>query len=142
MAYLFAGKSGVGKSTHARLWKEHLGGRACIVNDDKPLINAETCTVYGTPWSGKSNLDTNIAKPLKAICFIEQAKENSIEKLCTKDCVVDVLGQTYRQRDAESAKKTLELVDKMLRQISIYKLKCNTDISSAIMSYNTMTEVL
>lgn len=36
--YLFAAKSGVGKSTHARLWRELLGDRAVMFSDDEPLI--------------------------------------------------------------------------------------------------------
>ena len=38
MAYLFTAKSGTGKSTHTRLWRQYLGDRAVMVNDDKPLI--------------------------------------------------------------------------------------------------------
>lgn len=37
-AYIFTAKSGTGKSTHVRLWREMLGDRAVMVNDDKPLI--------------------------------------------------------------------------------------------------------
>jgi serine kinase of HPr protein (carbohydrate metabolism regulator) len=38
VGYLFTAKSGTGKSTHARLWRELLGARAVMVNDDKPLL--------------------------------------------------------------------------------------------------------
>lgn len=34
-AYLFTAKSGTGKSTHTRLWREMLGDRAVMVNNDK-----------------------------------------------------------------------------------------------------------
>ena len=36
--YLFAAKSGVGKSTHAHLWRELLGDRAVMFSDNEPLI--------------------------------------------------------------------------------------------------------
>ncbi|MBP5581611.1 MAG: hypothetical protein J6X85_07500, partial [Ruminococcus sp.] len=36
--YLFTAKSGTGKSTHTRLWREYFGDRAIMVNDDKPLL--------------------------------------------------------------------------------------------------------
>ena len=36
--YLFTAKSGTGKSTHTRLWRELLGEKAVMVNDDKPLL--------------------------------------------------------------------------------------------------------
>ena len=50
--YLFTAKSGTGKSTHTRLWREYFGERAVMVNDDKPLLEVtETgVIVYGTPW--------------------------------------------------------------------------------------------
>ena len=40
-AYIFTAKSGTGKSTHTRLWREYLGERAVMVNDDKPLISVK-----------------------------------------------------------------------------------------------------
>lgn len=40
-AYIFTARRGTGKSTHARLWRELLGDRAVMVNDDKPLIRVE-----------------------------------------------------------------------------------------------------
>ena len=36
-AYLFTAPSGTGKSTHTRLWRELLGDRAVMINDDKAL---------------------------------------------------------------------------------------------------------
>ena len=35
--YFFTAKSGTGKSTHARLWREMLGDRAVMINDDNRL---------------------------------------------------------------------------------------------------------
>ena len=53
--YLFAAKSGTGKSTHARLWQQLLGDRLIYVNDDKPLIRItrQGALVCGTPYDGK-----------------------------------------------------------------------------------------
>lgn len=34
VGYLFTAKSGTGKSTHTRLWREYFGDRAVMVNDD------------------------------------------------------------------------------------------------------------
>lgn len=57
-AYLFCAPSGTGKSTHARLWRELLGERALMVNDDKPLVRVAHggAIAYGTPWDGKHRL--------------------------------------------------------------------------------------
>ena len=81
--YLFTAKSGTGKSTHTRLWRELLGDRAVMVNDDKPLIKVcdSGVTVYGTPYNGKHRLGNNIAVPLRCICILERAKENHIKQI-------------------------------------------------------------
>lgn len=65
--YLFTAKSGTGKSTHTRLWREYFGERAIMVNDDKPLLHITDSgvTAYGTPWDGKHRLSKNIEVPLK-----------------------------------------------------------------------------
>jgi hypothetical protein len=53
--YLFSGDSGVGKSTHTRLWQQVFGESARIINDDKPALRYldGVWYAYGTPWCGK-----------------------------------------------------------------------------------------
>jgi len=57
-AYLFTAKCGTGKSTHTRLWRELLGERVVMVNDDKPFLRftPEGILACGSPWSGKHGL--------------------------------------------------------------------------------------
>ena len=54
-AVLCLGESGTGKSTHTRLWREHIDG-AFLLNDDSPFLRVEDGKVwaYGSPWSGKT----------------------------------------------------------------------------------------
>ncbi len=140
--YLFTAKSGTGKSTHTRLWRTMLGRRAVMVNDDKPLIRiAEngTATVYGTPWDGKHRLSYNISIPLKAICVLERASENSIREITKQEAYPMLLQQVYRPADPEALKKTLLLLDRM--DVKFYKLFCNMDISAAELSYKTMAGI-
>src|SRR5690606_6265 len=52
----FLGKSGTGKSTHSRLWLQHVPETE-LLNDDNPAIRIEDngkVFIYGTPWSGKT----------------------------------------------------------------------------------------
>ena len=79
-AYLFSADSGTGKSTHTSLWLKLLGERAYILKDDKPAIRCTDGKVYayGTPFSGKNDINVNARVPLGGICFIERAEENSI----------------------------------------------------------------
>ena len=50
-AFLFTAQSGVGKSTHARLWRELYGDRVKMINDDKPMlqIRDSEVLVWGSP---------------------------------------------------------------------------------------------
>ena len=70
--FLFTAKSGTGKSTHTALWREYLGDKAIMVNDDKPMLKITDSGViaYGTPYNGKHHLGCNMSVPLKAICII------------------------------------------------------------------------
>lgn len=78
-AFLFMGKSGTGKSTHSRLWIEHLGAR--LLNDDNPVVRLEgdKAVVYGSPWSGKTPCYLNESAPIAAMVRLVQAPENRFE---------------------------------------------------------------
>ena len=69
---LFTAKSGVGKSTHARLWREQFGERIVMVNDDKPFIKVcyDEAFLCGTPWDGKHRLGSNGLSTLGRTVFI------------------------------------------------------------------------
>ena len=138
--YLFTAKSGTGKSTHTRLWREYLGDRAVMVNDDKPLIRADgkSITVFGTPYNGKHNLGANISVPLKAVCILERSTENHIEPVTPGQAYAMLLQQTYRPADPLLMKKTLTLIDRLAGGVELYRLSCNMDIEAARVAYETM----
>lgn len=140
-AYIFTAKSGTGKSTHTRLWREMLGERAVMVNDDKPLIRVHpdgAATVYGTPWDGKHHLSSNIAVPVRAICILERAQENRIREISKAEALPMLLQQTYRPADPAALAKTLTLIDRL--NVKLYRLGCNMEKEAAEVSYNAMKE--
>ena len=138
--FLFTAKSGTGKSTHTRLWREVLGDKAVMVNDDKPLlrISDSGVIVCGTPYRGKHNLGSNITVPLKAICILTRAAENRIERITKSEAYTMLLQQTYRPQITEAMRKTLTLIDKVAEMTELYRLSCNMDISAAQIAYNAM----
>lgn len=140
VGYLFTAKSGTGKSTHTRLWREMLGERAVMINDDKPLISLSKSgiMVYGTPWDGKHRLSTNTSVPLRALCILERAEENRIVPITKKDAYNMLMKQVYRPTGAEGMMKTLALIDRLAAGVKLYRLGCNMDISAAITAYNGM----
>lgn len=139
--YLFTAKSGTGKSTHTRLWREMLGDRAVMVNDDKPFLRVmdDHIQVYGSPWNGKHGLGNNIDVPLKAICILERGEQNEISQIPAKEAVPMLLQQSNRPQNAQLLPKYLELLENITRKTSFYRLKCNMEPEAALISYQTMS---
>lgn len=139
-AYLFTAKSGTGKSTHTKLWKEMFGSRAVMVNDDKPLLRLEErgVTVYGTPWDGKHHRSTNTSCPLKAICILTRGEQNHIDSVSKKTALPMLCQQSYRPADPAALRKTLSLVDRLGSYVKLYQLRCNMDPEAAQVAYDGM----
>jgi len=139
-AYLFSGPSGVGKSTHTKNWLKLFGDSAYILNDDKPALRIKDgrFLAYGTPWSGKHDISRNVGLPAAGIAFIERAETNSIEAVSPVDALSLLLSQTTRNIRAERMNILLELLDKLVADVPVYRLRCTMDISAAALSYNTM----
>ena len=138
--FLFTAKSGTGKSTHTRLWREYFGDKAVMVNDDKPLlrITESGVTAYGTPYNGKHHLGCNMAVPLKAICILTRGEKNSIVPIDKAEAYSMLLQQIYRPHNAVQMGKTLKLVDRLAANVKLYRLACNMDIEAAEVAYNGM----
>ena len=143
IGYLFTAKSGTGKSTHTRLWREYFGERAVMVNDDKPLlrITDSGVTAYGTPWDGKHRLSTNIALPLKGICILTRDTTNHIEPEEPHAVYPLIVQQTNRSLSADGMKQTLCLIDRMLNIVPVYRLGCNMNIEAARVAYEGMNRL-
>ena len=140
-AYLFTANSGTGKSTHTGLWLKQFGDRAFILNDDKPAIRLEEGVwyAYGTPWSGKHDISVNARVPVAGIACLERGEINEIEPFSGRDAVLALLRQCNRPKAAEYRIKLLELLDKLITQVPVWKLKCNMDPEAAIVSYEAMS---
>lgn len=140
--YIFTAKSGVGKSTHAFLWQKKFGSRAQIINGDKPVIRIVDGTpmVYGTPWCGKENLQTNTKVPLKAICLIGRDTTNHIEAIQPSEAFTPMLKQVYVGPDQQAMLKTFDIMDRISSKVKYYRLGCNMEPEAAEVSYNAMSQ--
>lgn len=103
IAYLFTARSGTGKSTHTKLWRETFGDRAVMVNDDKPFLQLREQMVYacGSPWSGKHGLDSNVILPLGGICILHRGSENRIHPIVPSQALPMLLHQSYHPLSPE-----------------------------------------
>lgn len=140
--YLFTGKSGTGKSTHTKLWRDLFGDRAIMVNDDKPLlhITQKGVTAYGTPWDGKHGLSHNIAVPLKGLCILKRDRTNKIKKITKSQAYPMLVQQSHRSANPLKVAKALELIDLLAAKIDLYELSCNMEKEAAQVAYAGMSQ--
>ena len=143
-AYLFTARSGTGKSTHTRLWMHAFGSRAQMVNDDKPFLRIaeDGVTAFGSPWSGKHGLDSNIAAPLQGICLLERGLENQIRRATPEDLLQMLRKGTYRPLAPEKESRFLQLTQQLADTVPLWHMHCNKDLSAATMAYDAMAAAL
>ncbi len=141
-AYLFSATSGTGKSTHTQLWRKVFGDRAVILNDDKPALRRENGRwyAYGTPWSGKTDLNVALKVPLAGIAMLERGEKNEIERFSGRPAIFALLEQTLRPRDAQLRIKLLSLLDQLLSAVPVWKLRCNRNEDAVTVSYTAMRD--
>lgn len=141
-AFLFLGESGTGKSTHTRLWREHILG-AELLNDDSPILAFEDgeAWVYGSPWSGKTPCFRNERYPLKALVRLSQAPYNRMERLSLlrsygavhPSCPPEF---AYHDKLYDCISGTLS---KVLAVTKVFHLECLPNREAAELSYSTLS---
>ena len=138
--YLFTARSGTGKSTHTRLWREVFGSRVQMVNDDKPFaqLTSTGITVWGSPWSGKHGLDTNIGVPLAGICLLERGAENIIRQ--AEPAALKELLKGFRPRTEAQAAAYEALLEQLLQQVPLWQLSCNKNPEAAKVAFEAMSK--
>ena len=140
--YLFLGKSGTGKSTHARLWTEHIPG-ARLLNDDNPVIGIRNGipAVYGSPWSGKTSCYIDRSVPLGAIVRLHQSPRNHITRLSGVKAYAAVLPScSYMKWNPAMAAAVHDSVSLIAGSIPIYDLECRPYQEAAGLCHETITK--
>ncbi len=144
-AYIITARSGVGKTTHIRLWKEAFGESISILNGDKPVLRVINGKIYacGTPYNGKEGYGKPGTLLLSGIAFLERGEENSYKKVTASEGLVRFMGQIYMNTENPTAlTKTLRFANKALSEIPLYEFKCNMDISAAKMAKDAFLDNL
>ena len=136
-AFLATARSGVGKSTHARLLQQYLKDEFEYINDDKPLLEVkDELMLYSSPWNGKERRGNNTKAPLKAIIFLNRGLDNSYRRLDNKEEIYfRLLSQIYLPKEKEKRQKGLCLIDVLLKGLNFYEINVNMDISAAKLTY-------
>ncbi len=139
--YMFLGKSGTGKSTHARLWLQNIPGTE-LMNDDNPAVRLNpdgTAIVFGTPWSGKTPCYKNISALLGGIVLLSQAPYNRITRLngigAYAAIVPSISGKRWDSRIADGLHETENM---LAGNIPVWHLDCLPDADAARLCKDTI----
>lgn len=140
-AVLCLGESGTGKSTHTRLWREHIEGTT-LLNDDSPIIRLVdgVPTAFGSPWSGKTPCYRNLSFPIRGFIRLSQAPYNKIHRLSVLNAIGALLPScppafAYDDSLQDSICDTLS---DMISHVPVFHLECLPDAAAAELSYNTI----
>lgn len=139
--YAFLGKSGTGKSTHSRLWRENIPG-STLLNDDNPVIRIKDgqARIYGSPWSGKTPCYKAESAPLAAIVRIRQCPENKIHRLSPVEAYASIYSSCSAFREirgtADGIHATLQ---KLVATVPMYLLDCRPDAEAAQLCHTTVS---
>lgn len=141
-AYAFTARSGVGKTTHTRLWISTLGDDIHYLNGDKPIIRMIDGTPYafGTPWKGKEGYGINESAPLSSIALLERGERNSATVVEARDGALGLMSQIYIPSTPRAAALTMRVADRIAKSVRFVKLKCNMDPEAAIVASEAMIE--
>lgn len=133
-AYLFMGRSGTGKSTHAALWQRCFTG-CRLLNDDTPTVRLAPDgrpVAYGTPWSGKTPCYKNESAPVGGIVRLRQAEANRFERSEEVDAFVDVLPGCAVVPDSTALRDALcATLLALTSAVTVGRLDCRPDEEAA-----------
>ncbi len=138
--YAFLGKSGTGKSTHSRLWRENIPG-STLLNDDNPVIRIKDgqARIYGTPWSGKTPCYKAESAPLGAIVRIRQCPENKIHLLSPVEAYASLYSSCSAFREIKGTADGIHsTLSKLVSLVPMYLLDCRPDAQAAQLCHSTI----
>lgn len=141
--YMFLGPSGTGKSTHARLWQQHISG-AELINDDNPVVRFGADgipMVYGSPWSGKTPCYRNVACRLDGIVILRQAPYNKIIPVrgirAYAALLPSISGNRWNRRIADGLHDT---ENRLAGNVGVWQMDCLPDREAALKCESTVRE--
>lgn len=124
---LFAGPSGIGKSTQANLWVKHRNAR--MINGDRPILyKDEIWWACGSPLAGSSRCCVNEKVPVRFIVILGKANRCTLERMTTGDSFKTIYGlSTVYSWSKEYVERTIEMIQKLIQDIPVYHLDCTPD---------------
>jgi hypothetical protein len=129
---LFAGQSGAGKSTTARLWRRQRAA-STILSDDRIVLRPHDGRLfaYGTPWHGDGGFARNQRGPLGGVFFLKQAPRTSARRLAPAAAAAQLMARSFPPPwDALGVGKALDLCAAAADSVPCFELSFRPDRSA------------
>ena len=139
IAYAVTAHSGVGKTTHTRLWLREFGDKAKILNGDKPILRVINGVVYAasTPWMGKEGYGYNAMRKLGGIGFLARGAVNKSRRVSPDDAVMRFMNQIYLSKtDVLALTRSMRVCNSLLCDVPLYEFECNMEPEAAHVTRN------
>jgi hypothetical protein len=117
--YLFAGNSGGGKTTTARLWQSEAKE---ILSDDRIILRRENGQwwMYGTPWHGEAEICSASRAPLRRIFLLDKATHNEVRPLSQAAAIARLFSCTFPPfHDAEGMSAVVGTLAQIVRDVPV-----------------------
>ncbi len=121
--WIFAGKSGAGKSTISNLIVRQTG--TTFLSDDRIIVRegSDRFLMYGTPWPGDAGYAVNQSVPLKGFFFLGKGTRNNIQKLKPFDAIARLMPVvSVPWYDREKVALLMDFCDVLMKNIPMYEL--------------------
>lgn len=142
-AIAFLGKSGTGKSTHSRLWLNHIDAYQ-LLNDDNPAVKITEggdAYIFGTPWSGKTACYVNKKAKLRAIVRLKQAPLNKFTDMLGKDALMTLLPSfTALRWNKEIFSTMINVIENIITKVNVGYLECLPNEDAAKLNYESINK--
>ncbi len=129
-ALVFAGQSGAGKSTIARLWAARAG--VTVLSDERVVLrtDADRLMAYGTPWHGDALLASPARGELAGLFFLHHATEHAAARTGGSRAVAQLVSCLFLPfYDREATARTLAAADRVVSATDCFDLRFAPDPS-------------
>lgn len=129
---IIAAPSGVGKTTHARLWRDTFG--SLVINGDNACCYRRNgvWTGFGIPWCGTSGENVNREAGIAALVVLERGAENRAEQLDDYESFTQALPMLHCPVwDRELSGRALDGLSDFLDAVPVYRLECRPEPDAA-----------
>ncbi len=131
MGILVTARSGVGKTTHTLLWRDH--ENALILNGDRSLCRRinDKWYAYGMPWCGSSGEYINRRVPVSYIVQLVRGEKNCVKEVSSFDASMYLLERIFAPVwEPTLRENAIDYCEDMGCRIPLLRLSCRPDLES------------